>query len=370
MGAGRRAIGRLRAEVGCGYGRGVPSGSGSDGLDAAPSWSTTAATGPSAQTLDERMVPEVAVGILNSDGHGVVIQSLTLSWVPEPHIGTIELTMRSDGRFGAEDHLLFPQVLSATDAYLALIPRRPQGKHSAAILWDSPLPRDFNPVGKQAGGDKLGVLKADVLDRLKAAIANLERRISKHEEEQQATLEGIDDGGARQVHYRLTQLREWQENIQRAWNTFAGPSTFAVVSLQWAHLHRCFAEAWAWLDWEGAISARRGGAPRMDMQGIAGGGVVGGICEDSGTALTLYKVGAPVWLLLEKRTVSGGVDGREVTDLYTLGNARMGMDLRPSSLGLSARAAAGHSHAETIRGLSARVYDFLEQRNYRPRRFG
>ncbi|GJE85700.1 hypothetical protein PsYK624_017790 [Phanerochaete sordida] len=53
------------------------------------------------------------------------VTALNVSWVPLLIVGIVNLSLRSDGRFGVEDPLNWPQFYSASRPHLAFIPKRP-----------------------------------------------------------------------------------------------------------------------------------------------------------------------------------------------------------------------------------------------------
>lgn len=72
------------------------------------------------------------------------IRALNVTWVPELIRGEVAVALRSDGRFGKEDYLHWPQCYCPEKEYLSLIPRHPKHlDHPAQILWQVPQAADF-----------------------------------------------------------------------------------------------------------------------------------------------------------------------------------------------------------------------------------
>lgn len=309
----------------------------------------------------EQILIGSAVGLFKE--HDLVVRGLGSTWLPEPHVGIVEITLRADGRFGLEDHLLFPQVVSSDRPHLALLPKRPAQIHRASVLWDCPSMDDFERVNNHPEGESFGQLRHSVIESLYAAVATLNGPLAEYRAAEQTLLaqRGVDPSGVQRraaAATRLKELKTLETNMRLTLQLFSAPCTFPSVALQWGHLHRCYAECWAWMDWQMANQPRDGNAWREERRGIANGGVIGGICEDPQTALRMYGAGVPVWLVTPARMSSAWETHPNQVTIYSLMSARMGICLEPSRLGLMVRADVGRAHASALWSLSAGVYDF------------
>lgn len=251
-----------------------------------------------------------------------VIKGLNVDWIPQPVLGRVDVAMRSDGRFGIADPLVWPQVASSRQPHLVMIPRRPLPSHPAAVLWENVQPADFEPVNDDPQGSHYGRLTQSVLDRQERAASSLEKPVQDcllgfHTRIQllAAQEKAARQPGVRQVHARdraaletkVSRLRELHAKLSLAVDMFRVPSTLRDASSQRGHLHRCFAELWAWLEWDRSGPARiqppQGDVPRLHS-GLDGQGVMGAITAEVPAASALYLAGAPAWLLVRAVTTS------------------------------------------------------------------
>ena len=327
---------------------------------------------PCASTLstpDEKILQGLSAGFL--EGLDLVVRGLNVSWVPEPRIGNVEMIMREDGRFGPEDHLLWPQAASPLHPHLALIPRRPGNFETVNILWHSPGPADIRRANNHPDGEAFGMLRENIVVKLKDALATLDTPIASYRRRADAKLEELDlilkdlhDPDRPRYLARREAILAKQEELTRleaqvhlAWDVFAAPSTSASMSLQWAHLHRCYAECWAWLEWQKVSDTAASGTPSQLHPGIANAGVVGVICDNRTTALRYYRAGVPVWLVAPAKATTEWRSHPHIVKVSTF-QAETTMCTKPSPLALSARADVGDAHATTLWNLSASVCDF------------
>ncbi|KIP03040.1 hypothetical protein PHLGIDRAFT_16136 [Phlebiopsis gigantea 11061_1 CR5-6] len=265
-----------------------------------------------------------------------VIKALNVDWVPQPVMGRARVALRSDGRFGVEDPLLWPQLVSAQQPHLVMIPRRPHPSHPAAVLWDNVHAEDFEAVNDDPHGSQYGLLQPTAVQKLQQAVSYLDKPVNDrllqfsmdiqlHKAHEMAARDpagriahGRDREALEAKARRLTQL---SAKLAIAIDAFTVPSTLRDTSAQRGHLHRCFAEVWAWLEWERSATIRTQNQPNDGSRlhrGMDGLGVMGGICPDIHSATALYLAGVPTWLLIRAVTTSPATVASERTSQLTL----------------------------------------------------
>ena len=251
-----------------------------------------------------------------------VAKALNTKFVPELILGRAEIAMRADGRFGAEDPLVWPQLISLERLHLVFIPQRPQEPHPAAVLWQVPDDENFIPTNDDPQGGEYGRIASEVMMRLSRLVGTLCSQAASRLEEVYRTQEILArerDETQDAIHRtRLgTELQGWQRmasevvtlqsKVTIALDVFQVPSTRRECAAQWGHLHRGYTELWAWLEWEkrSTWAAQRGPVDPCPLHtGLEGHGVMGGVTVDKHLAATLYAIGAPVWLLVRRVTLA------------------------------------------------------------------
>jgi hypothetical protein len=221
---------------------------------------------------------------------------LNVSYVPLPVLGVIQIKIRRDGRFGVEDPLNHPQIHCSAKPYLALIPSRPPPTHPSAILWGYPSLEEFVRANDHPEGEAYGWLESSRLDSLKRGVDPIWSRISAL---------SVVAGSNKQSVQKDPALQELKAGLRRALKMFDIPCTYRDLVRQWGNLHRCFAECWAWLDWQRIQVDDQdvfGEQPRLrPSPGIDGSGVKGVFCTDASNAFKWLQVGVSVWLLYRAR---------------------------------------------------------------------
>ena len=244
------------------------------------------------------------------------IKGLNADSVPEPVLGRATIAMREDGRFGKEDPLLWPQVVSLDKEHLPFIPRRPDGFHPAALLWDTPDEHDFERVNDEPLGEAYGRITRTQFSSLHRLVEQLGARCDEVAVTLRSLKEGIPAGeeGAhrrRALEDESKQLRQLHSQLCVALDMFRVSSTLRECVAQWAHLHRCYAELWAWLEWRRASAEGSEKFPDEYIpthRGLDGAGVMGGFTTDKRIVARLYLAGSPVWMLIRSATAAPGAE--------------------------------------------------------------
>ena len=300
------------------------------------------------------------------------IRALNRDFVPQLVVGEVDLLLRDNGRFGREDHLQWPQYFCADMPHLALIPRQPRMEHLAATLWQVPRRAEFTRANHHLEGEAFGVLTRDTLDALDIAIDTLRPDLDSYRESIQSRLEGYRDmeqaaaneGDKREcknqrlrLNDRLAELDNLQARLNLTRAAFAAPSTFAMCLLQWGHVHRCFAECWAWMEWQRIAFPRPEAATRRIHPGLDGRGVMGAVCDNAQDALLLHKIGIPVWLATPKKTASSRLPPK-TADVLKPEDCRIVLTKHDIPMSIGRKVVVGSAHAKALQRISAQPFDF------------
>ena len=249
------------------------------------------------------------------------IKGLNVDWVPEPVLGRASIAMRSDGRFGKEDPLLWPQLVAPNKTHLAFIPRRPSASHPAVMLWDTPTATIFERTNDEPEGSEYGRVSGPTFELLCGIVETLRKRVDEFSLAEQARIKSLPSGVAEArreewERHLVVEMRVLHSQLCIALDMFRVPSTLRECVAQWGHLHRCHAELWAWLEWQRASDQARQNLPEERTpihQGLDGNGVMGGFTSDKRIATKMYLAGAPTWMLI--RTVTADPSAKAVISL-------------------------------------------------------
>jgi hypothetical protein len=75
-------------------------------------------------------------------------------------------------------------------------------------------------------------------------------RIDHFKEEIKTRKAWATSAASKQLKSKQESLWDLRALVQRAMKMFDVPCTYRDLVRQWEHLHRCFAESWAWLSWQ------------------------------------------------------------------------------------------------------------------------
>ena len=252
-----------------------------------------------------------------------IVKALNIQRVPGPLLGRVDIAIHSDGRFGAADPLLWPQVVAPEKLHLVFIPRRPATTHAAALLWDAPTDQNFRLVNDDPEGGEYGLLDGSTFASMQQVTMELHNKAVEFRRQTEASAAAIShDRGlsqdvveqarvTRDLHVlqrRLDDVKTLMAKLVVALDMFKVPSSWRECAAQWGHLHRCYAELWAWLEWDKCCPAGTERSPTEPLPvhpGLDGHGVMGGFVVDKRLATKLYTAGAPTWFLLRRVTAAG-----------------------------------------------------------------
>lgn len=105
--------------------------------------------------------------------------SPNMSFIPEPPIGNVVVRVKTDGKFGKEDPLNWPQLYADDLEFLSCIPRSTCTTRQSAT-WNTPEDTDY--VEYKAGNDlKMFTFKIERLDLVDDAIDWLTEQLDDYE---------------------------------------------------------------------------------------------------------------------------------------------------------------------------------------------
>ncbi|KAG6914232.1 hypothetical protein DXG01_001544 [Tephrocybe rancida] len=218
-----------------------------------------------------------------------VITSPNTGFIPRTVIGPHAVCPMADGKFGLNDRTLHPQYYLTGFEYMCCIPRHPKDPNDMShILWYMPRPADA--VALEGGYD------ADVkLFRLQQALLVEFAKFRDHLNERYAEYNKIR-GSSELLGLLRTSVSEWF-NVLKYTGMHPHDIVTSVTELQRALL-----------DLKGLLDYIIIYAPRLhpeekdqkkiaDKMTLVNNTIMGAFTEDAFTAMQLFDMGIPVWLL-------------------------------------------------------------------------
>ena len=146
------------------------------------------------------------------------ITALNVPWVPQLVVGTVDIAMRADGRFGVEDLLNWPQLYSPSRPYLAFLPKMPKPSSWATPLWENAHPHHFVRASDELSGRAFGYLSSSRLGTLWDIVARMND-----------TVEEFKQSSAHQETAILDEVVGLQDAMHNTLMMFAISSTYRDV---------------------------------------------------------------------------------------------------------------------------------------------
>jgi hypothetical protein len=115
-------------------------------------------------------------GAVVGEGKYIVL-TRNAKYIPEPPIGIRNVIMRTDYRFGADDHMQWPQPYVARNCHFACIPYRSISDTVNDVLWRPPMDQDF--LADKGFLPTIGRYRPSLASDLEAAIAPTLERTKK-----------------------------------------------------------------------------------------------------------------------------------------------------------------------------------------------
>ncbi|KIP01832.1 hypothetical protein PHLGIDRAFT_123018 [Phlebiopsis gigantea 11061_1 CR5-6] len=263
---------------------------------ATPSESHVASSSRAPATIEALMR---GCAFAQSPDQKVYYKAINTKTIPYGPSSYCVVAIKSDGRFGIVDPLHCPQILGSSEPYWALAPRRPRADHPASVLWRIPSIGDVENVPSTTFDDGLVLWCPATRGLLHAAVDFLKPLSTRSHDElvdQIRTLDSYNRAHPGQLSAQaqlslaqfrtdITHLAELQDQLVYALSMFGAPGSFRDFKLQWAHLHRCWVQCWAFIEFRKLKSPSESGIPNPLHPGLDG----------SGHAVRLCGYGVPVW---------------------------------------------------------------------------
>ena len=206
-----------------------------------------------------------------------VVTSPNARFIPAPFVGQVQVVLRSDYRYGAQDPIQWPQLLVKDCEYLSVI-LRSSNDQVTALIWWSPLDVDFDLL-EGSVIKCLGLLRGDSVAPLFRLVEQMSSTISSHPLNGNPTLLCLEVA-MRQACDRLRHF----------------PCTWRDACLQVRQVQRYWLMAHAFLDYH-ALTSRPGHNKAVQEQ------YMGAFSTDPSQVQILFSAGIPVWWLRVDATV-------------------------------------------------------------------
>ena len=214
-----------------------------------------------------------------------VVTSPNVSWLPYITVAPLPVRARANGRFAHADFTICPQWWFTKTAHLTFVLRRPLeediNKHPLYWLWWDVQPKHFKPVEGSAFKD-LGVLDEQIANVMRSEAKKLHLQVA----EIARTKDTKICGG---LFFVANRMRDASGRLSLA--------SFYYRDLVWhvASFQRLYMETLAMVDWFKTWEARLLEANRQVYP--VDESVMGAITDSLEVAETLFRIGAPVWLV-------------------------------------------------------------------------
>jgi len=209
----------------------------------------------------------------------MVITCPNADYIPEPPMGTRQVTLREDLRYGMDDATLWPQPYSIPFSHLAAIPRRPRANDRLNWMWYSPKPTDFVEMGGTVVSG-IGMLDGMVVRALAWFVEDLRGSVEAYTSGTSRPFEQI-------VKAKAVMIHSW-ERLRNM------PGTFEEKALELAEFQR------AWLECRGALDYGTVYYPRTCINVGYDGKVkdiMGCFTEKAQVVQECFSAGIPVWFV-------------------------------------------------------------------------
>ncbi|GJF00685.1 hypothetical protein PsYK624_169830 [Phanerochaete sordida] len=277
------------------------------------------------------------------------VTALNVPWVLQLIVGAVDISLRSDSRFGIEDPLNWPQLYSPLRPHLPFIPKCPTRQAVCAPLWLTPTPHDFLRANDDPSGEAYGYLSSRKLRDLRLIVEDLDGMVVIFQRLSPAP----------QTHI-IDELLRLHAATRNALALFAVPSSFRNVVSLCGRLHRCWVECWALMRWYNATqrlppsSHVRAKVPLE--QGIEGCGVMGAFCTGQSVTQQLYAASVPVWYVQVRHMVGNiQTEGRQPVPFTQPVNVVQ--DVAIAGGDVRRRAMAGEAHLAAVAEESEALLD-------------
>ena len=219
----------------------------------------------------------VACEISGHDGLRWTVTSPNANSIPQPFLGVVQVTLRSNYRYGPVDPIQHPQLFSAGFEYLCAVRRRVPLDHRFAPMWALPVLSDFHTIDGS-------VLKC--LGRLTGeSLLPLDNLVEEAVHKVENFLHG------RHGYPTLVWLREAMCQARNRLRWF--PSTFRDACLQTSEVQRYWLMCHAFMDYEALMAET---SPESTPRSVRH-EFMGAFTTAPEVAQQLFRAGVPFWFM-------------------------------------------------------------------------
>lgn len=233
-----------------------------------------------------------------------------MTFVPQPVLDCIQVEVKSDGRFGVEDSIQWPQLFSAEYLHYPLILRRPSdpNDHRQAIWWN-PTRRNFILIHGSAVSF-LGTLAAEPRLRLEQLVRQKCLDIESF----------CNRRGGPPTHINFCEL-----SMRAAMSCLSFPSTYRDLVVQVTNVQQYWLESEAFLEYLN-IYKPKFLLPRTTLTSAepASERFMGTYTADPIVAFKLFTAGIPVWLVQSPHVITSEISMKEIVSLSRPSNIKVG----------------------------------------------
>lgn len=232
-----------------------------------------------------------------------------MSFVPQPPVGSVDVVLRVDYRYGLVDPIQWPQLFSVQYDYLCAVLRRVPPNDQYAPMWWSPDEATDFEIVQGSMFKTLGTLKEVALGPLMGLVTRLY----------------LDSITSKYIDDRLRWLRTAMVHAADRLRHF--PSTFRDAAMQVRETQRYWLMTHAFIHYYDIYVPRQNAVLPCAVEP----GLMGAFTTDPGVVQKLFQAGVPVWFVRP--------------DISLLSDARVGQVVRltlPSELSTEVGAEYGH----------------------------
>lgn len=206
-----------------------------------------------------------------------------MTFIPRPVYGTVTVSIKSNGHYGVEDPIQWPQFMEENPRYawLAAVSRKPEDEQDPRrAMWEALLEHDFELVNQQEP-TFFGTVRKPRLNCLRSLVGDTTRRVESFE---------MENG-------RRDELHLLHRTMSDAFDRLDFPTTYRNMIRQHACVQRYWMLTHAWLEWHVHIwrnfkIADEDLSPRPPVRDD----LMGAFTTSPTVTQKLYGAGIPVWL--------------------------------------------------------------------------
>ncbi|KAI1788155.1 hypothetical protein LXA43DRAFT_666034 [Ganoderma leucocontextum] len=220
---------------------------------------------------------------------GFLTTTPNADFVPEIVQGIVDVTLRSDGKYGAVDPIQWPQIFAPRYGYLAAVPKRVDNGHKWAAIWRRPSREDFIPLsGTPISG--FGVLSAVFIAPLRALVEEMCGRIDEY-------VRSRNPAHVQDVRWHELAMRHTLHRLSLM------SAAFPDQTLQVAELQRHWLMAAGYLEYQRRVRL----LPNIAGFTCADMTLMGAWTSNPPTVQTLFDAQIPVWFVRQRHLLHADI---------------------------------------------------------------